>query len=287
MGKQNLRILVFSVMCCILILLPDAVFADGSNITWHANIGRPVAGVAVSMCSNYIAVGTYARGEEYPSAFVYLFNKRGKKLWEYEIKEKDHIEHLYVSWDGQYVAAAGEYRKKLYFFDKEGNLLWQKELDEYIKALLSPTLDCKRLTVVCKDDISYLFGRDGDLLDKDKMSGSTYILTHCSWDGNYCWDIGKDGYYHYKNLKTGTPRTVFRWLPDGNRTFLISQISPSGTYLFCMTGMRAPEHLYVLRDDGMVLWDRQMDDIYRASVSEEGFVVAGTTEGDLYLISPR
>ena len=61
-----------------------------------------------------------------------------------------------------------------------------------------------------------------------------------------------------------------------------TKISPDGTYMLVTT---SKDYIYVFKDDGKVLWSRKIDKLYRTAISAKGLVVAGTSEGDIYMIS--
>lgn len=264
------------------------LFAEDSKVILQSKIEQRVSGVAVSLCSNYIAVGTESVKKQNLNPLVYLFDIRGNMLWKYELQDGPGIDtSLCVSRNGEYVAAADNWRKCVYFFNKKGELLWKQQLNEDVEAIrsLESIFDFLELTVGT-GEVVYGFSREGALLSRDAEPRHSFMFSFGTWDGKY-WYLGSDNYAHFIMQEDNGPREIFKWKPDNmeeSGDIISTKISPDGTYMLVTT---SKDYIYVFKDDGKVLWSRKIDKLYRTAISAKGLVVAGTSEGDIYMISTQ
>ncbi|MEK6978048.1 MAG: DUF5711 family protein, partial [Candidatus Hydrothermarchaeota archaeon] len=139
----------------------DAVYIFGKDGRLIWKNGTPLDTYAsISMDGSLIAYGAEDR--------LYLVDRQGQLLWSYRVQSgypKVYLFNVYISRDGNYIAAAESYSGSIYLFDREGSLLWRREIEGHPYSL-SISSGGEYVAVGTVGDYSgvHLFDRAGALL---------------------------------------------------------------------------------------------------------------------------
>ncbi|MGH2611760.1 MAG: WD40 repeat domain-containing protein [Rhabdochlamydiaceae bacterium] len=241
----------------------DTNNSDAIRQVWDYPVDGEVQSVAASYNASYVAAATRLQeghaDDDAHQGSVYLFDKNGNKLWQYESNRK--IDSVLISGNGQYViatgyqiakGAAGTYENPaIYFFDKNGTMLWKKEMSGD--------------GTIWRANISY----NGSVVSTVSQDKALYL----NKSGNLIWSISS------KDLENSTART--------NEQLFGVTMTPDGS----MLAVRTSGDVFFVNSQGKILWKfpTQYEDGGWALISKNGKYVftssaANSEEGNAYLI---
>jgi FOG: WD40 repeat len=163
---------------------------DKGELLWGYGTGDAIVeSVTITPDGNYIAAGTQGRaGHD-----VYLLNREGRLLWEYNTGHGHAIvSSVAITSDGNYIAARDNYnldKNDVYLFNKGGEVLWRYVIGGSSKLFygeVAITPDGNYIAAGGKDGNIHLLNREGEL-SRTYRTGTGLIIKDVAitLEGNY------------------------------------------------------------------------------------------------------
>jgi len=188
------------------------------------------------------------------------------KVIEYVV-EDENVEHVAISPDGVYVAAAVDYRS-VYLLDSKGDMIWNKNLSSRVERLSISDVD--HLTLITTGSDLKLFDVKGDIIwEKGYTQVSDAAI---SADGRYIVVVASDsGEYKVNILDRIENDSIFYSLGEEGKV----SVSANADYIAIGTSDR---FVHLIDRQGRLLWKNKLNtttgSIGSISISPDGGYIA-------------